>query len=202
MSAAGGMRAMGRTAQLLAAAAAAAGLAGCEYADAGTAPAASVPASRSYPARAPLPARDPELVAAETRNLSELHAVLAAPDGPRSGGSGGTGDTPGWMGGSGGMGDTPGRGFSFSGTVTAAGQYKVTAACVGAADAHLSVTQGARQGGTLLERGFDCGSPVEVLVDLEPGRVSAHVLRFGGGVPAPGTGAAAGVRISPSTPAP
>lgn len=76
-----------------------------------------------------------------------------------------------------------------------AGQYKVTAACVGAPDAHLSVTQGARGGGSLLERSIDCGMLTEALVDLEPGTVSATLIRFGDGVPGPGTGAVAGIRI-------
>ena len=54
----------------------------------------------------------------------------------------------------------------------------------------------ARQGGTLLERSIDCGSAAEALVDLVPGTVSAHLIRYGGVVPGPGTGAVAGVRIS------
>jgi hypothetical protein len=170
---------------LLAAAAVAAGLAGCEYADdVGELPAASSSPSRSYPARAPLPTRDPELVAAETRNLLELGTVLdGSPEDFLFGGSGPIGDT-----GSGGL--------SSSGLVRQAGQYKVTAACIGAPDAHLSVIQGARQGGTLLELNLDCGSAAEALVDLVPGSVSAHLFRYGEAVPGPGTGAVAGIRIS------
>lgn len=185
MSATGGMHWTCRAAGLLAAAAVAAGLAGCEYADDVETPAAASSApSRSYPARAPLPTRDPELVAAETRNLLELGAVLdGSPEGLLFGGSGG-------------IGDTSSGGLSTSGLVRRAGQYKVTAACVGAPDAHLSVTQGAREGGTLLELSLDCGSAAEALVDLLPGSVSAHLVRYGGGVPGPGTGAVAGIRIS------
>ena len=135
MSATGGMRRTVRAALVLAVAAAAAGLAGCEYADdAGDSPAASGPASRSYPAQARLPIRDPEVAAAESRNLSALEAVLGTPDGLLFGGSGG-------------IGNTSSSGFSASGTVTRTGRYKVTAACVGAPDAHLSVIQGAGQGG-------------------------------------------------------
>ena len=66
----------------------------------------------------------------------------------------------------------------------------------GAPDAHLSVIQGARQGGTLLERNLDCGVVAEALVDLLPGTVSAHLIRYGDGSPAPGTGAVASVWIS------
>jgi hypothetical protein len=178
-----------RAALLLAVAAAATALAGCEYADdVGLAPAASGGPARSYPARPPLPARDPELLAAETRNLSELGAMLGdAPDGLLVGGSGG-------------LGDTSGGGFSTSGTVTRTGEYKVSAACLGAPDAQLSVTQNARQGGTRLELSLDCGSVSEALVNLETGTVSASLLRYGGGVPGPGTGAVAGIRISLNEP--
>ena len=184
MVAPGGTHWTVRTALLLAVDAVSASLAGCAYADdAGPSPAAAGPSARSYPAGAPMPARDPELVAAETRNLSELGVVLGgSPDGLLAGGSGGLGG--------------PGSGgFSTSGIVTRAGEYKVTAACIGAPDAHLSVIQGAREGGTLLERNFDCGDVAEALVDLLPGTVSAHRTRYGDGGPGPGTGAVAGVRI-------
>lgn len=174
---------------LLAVAAVAAGLAGCEYADdVGALPTASGAPSRPPPARAPLPTRDPELVAAETRNLLELGTVL---DGSQEGLL---------FGGSGGIGDTTSGGLATSGLVRRAGQYKVTAACVGAPDAHLSVIQGAREGGTLLELSLDCGIAAEALVDLVPGTVSAHLVRHGGGVPGPRTGAVAGIRISFSGP--
>ena len=185
MSATGGTRWKVRVALLLAAASVAAGLAGCEYADdVGPSPAGASPSARSSPVRAPLPARDPEVVAAETRNLLALAAVLdASQDGP-------------FLGGSGGIGDTSSGGLSASGKVSRAGQYKVSAACIGAPDAHLSVIQGAREGGTLLERSLDCGSVTEALLDLDTGDVSAHLVRYGGGVPGPSTGAVAGIRIS------
>lgn len=187
MVATGGKHWTVRTALLLAAGAVAASLAGCAYADdAGLAPATPGPSARSQPASAPMPTRDPEVVAAETRNHLELGVVLGGPpDGLLVGGSSGLGGT-----GSG--------GFSTSSIVTRAGQYKVTAACVGAADAHLSVIQGARQGalqtGTLLERNLDCGAVAEARIDLLPGTVSAHLTRWGDG--GPGTGAVAGVWIS------
>jgi hypothetical protein len=170
---------------LLTAGAVAAGLAGCEYADdVGPSPAAAGPSARSSPASAPLPTRDPEVVAAETGNLLMLEAILdGSQDGP-------------FFGGSGGIGDTSSGGFSVSSKVVRAGRYKVAAACVGAPDAHLSVIQGAREGGTLLGRDFDCGSVTGALLDLEPGDVLAHVVRYGGGVPGPATGAVAGIRIS------
>jgi hypothetical protein len=189
MSATGGTHRARRTAVLLAVAAVAAGLAGCEYADdVGTLPAASSAPSRSQPAKAPLPTRDPEVVAAETRNLLDLGTVL-------------DGASEGYLfGGAGGIGDTPSRGFATSGPVRQAGQYKIIAACVGAPDAHLSVTQGARGGGTLLERSIDCGTLAEALVDLVPGTVSAHLVRYGNGAPGPGTGAVAGIRIGFSGP--
>ncbi|BCW68271.1 hypothetical protein NicSoilB4_30340 [Arthrobacter sp. NicSoilB4] len=183
MSATGGMHRTRGTAVLLAVAAA--GLSGCEYADdVGALPAVSSTPSRSYAARAPLPTRDPQIVAAETRNLLELGAVLdGSPEDFLFGGSGG-------------IGGTSSAGFSTSGPVRQAGQYKVTAACVGVPDAHLSVTQGAREGGTLLELSVECGSAVEAVVDLVPGSVSAHLIHYGSGVSGPGTGAVAGIRIS------
>lgn len=191
MIATGGMHRTGRTAALLAVAAVAAGLAGCQYADdVGTAPEASSAPARSHPARVPLPTRDPAVVAAENRNLRELGTVF----------DGMTEDF--LFGGSGGIGDTPSGGLATSGPVGTAGQYKVTAACVGAPDAHLSVTQGARGGGSLLELGIDCGVLTEALVDLEPGTVSAHLIRYGDGPPGPGTGAVAGIRVSASLPVP
>ena len=185
MSATGGMHWTRRTALLLTAGAVAAGLAGCEYADdVGPSPAAAGASGRSSPASAPLPTRDPELVAAEARNLLELEAVLdGAQDGP-------------FFGGSGGIGDTSSGGFSVSSKVVRAGRYEVSAACVGAPDAHLSVFQGAREGGTLLVRSLDCGIATGALLDLEPGDVSAHLVRYGGGAPGPATGAVAGIRIS------
>lgn len=185
MVATGGMHWMVRTSLMLAVAAVAASLAGCAYADdVGLSPAAAGPSARSEPAAAPIPTRDPEIVAAETRNFVELGVVLGgAPDGLLVGGSSGLGGT-----GSG--------GFGTSSVVPRAGQYKVTAACVGAPDAHLSVTQGAREGGTLLERSLDCGAVTEALIDLWPGTVSAHLIRYGDGAPGPGTGAVAGVWIS------
>ncbi|MET4137280.1 hypothetical protein [Pseudarthrobacter sp. PvP090] len=186
MAATGGTHWTVRAALLLAAGAVAAALAGCEVADdVGLSPSGAAASARSFPDPQPSPARDPELVAAETRNLLELETVLdGSPEGL-------------WFGGSGGLGDTSSGGLSASGIVTQAGQYKVTAACVGAPDAHLSVIQGARQGGTLLERNFDCGDVAEALVDLVPGTVSAHLIRYGG---SRGTGAVAGVRISVSEP--
>ena len=185
MSAAGGMHRTVRAALLLFAVAAA-GLAGCEYVDGpASTPPVSAPASPPTVSgtASPVPARDREIAAAGTRNLALLDAVLGAPDGMLFGGMGGIGDT-----GSG--------GFMASGTVSRAGQYNVTAACVGAADAQLSVSQNARAGGTLLELSIGCGGAVEALVDLEPGEVSAHLVRYGGSVPGPWTGAVAGIRVS------
>ena len=93
-------------------------------------------------------------------------------------------------------GDTSSGGFSVSSKVVRAGRYEVSAACVGAPDAHLSVFQGAREGGTLLVRSLDCGIATGALLDLESGEVSAHLVRYGGGAPGPATGAVAGIRIS------
>jgi hypothetical protein len=189
MSAAGGMHGTVRAALLLFAVAAA-GLTGCEYADGAASPppvsgAASPPgvSGPASPAASPVPARDREIAAAGTRNLALLEAVLGKPDGMLFGGSGG-------------IGDTSSGGFMAAGTVSRAGQYNVTAACIGAPDAQLSVSQNARAGGTLLELSIGCGGAVEALVDLEPGEVSAHLVRYGGSLPGPWTGAVAGIRVS------
>ena len=190
MSATGGKHWTGRTALLLAVAAVAAGLAGCEYADdVGTLAGRfrRSAAGRIRPGRRCRPG---------IRNSLPPKPAICWNSGPSS-----TAHRTGLLfGGSGGIGDTSSGGFSTSGLVRRAGQYKVTAACVGAPDAHLSVTQGARQGGTLLELSLDCGSAAEALVDLVPGSVSAHLVRYGGSVPGPGTGAVAGIRISFSGP--
>lgn len=197
MVATGGTHWTVRAALLLAAGSVAAGLAGCAYAadDVGLPP--SGQSAQPYPEGAPMPTRDPELVAAQTRTLLEVQALLGGPpDGLLVGGSGG-------------LGDSGGGGLSTSGIVTRAGQYKVTAACVGAPDAHLSVhqspRQGSIQGGTLLERSLDCGDVAEALVDLVPGTVSANLIREGDGGPGsggPGSVAAAAVWISVLEPGP
>ena len=184
MSATGGMGWTGCAALMLAAASLAAGLTGCEYEDdAGPAPAASDDPSLAYPSAAPVLTRDPELVAAESRHLLQVEALLGSPAGLLFGGSGG-------------IGDTRGGGLSSSGIVSRTGRYTVTAACLGAPDAFLTVSQGAHQGGTLLALNISCGGSAELQVDLAPGVVSAHLARARGGVPGPGTGAAAGIRIS------
>src|SRR2546425_1315899 len=75
----------------------AAGLAGCEYEDDVDPSPSSVAdqSARSAPARAPLPARDPELVATEARNTAELDRVLGAPpEGFLIGGSAGISGPP------------------------------------------------------------------------------------------------------------
>ncbi|MDZ4089672.1 MAG: hypothetical protein U1D68_00470 [Arthrobacter sp.] len=194
MVATGGTHWTVRAALLLAAGSVAAGLAGCAYAADDVGPPTAGPSAHSD---TPLPTRDPELVAAQTRNLLEVQALLGGPPDRLL------------IGGSGGLGDSGGGGLSTSGIVTRAGQYKVTAACVGAPDAHLSVhqspRQGSIQGGTLLERSLDCGDVAEALVDLVPGTVSANLIREGDGGPGsggPGSVAAAAVWVSFLEPGP
>jgi hypothetical protein len=193
MSAAGGQRWRRQAALLVALAAGTSGLAGCEYADdVGMAPAAVSPSAPAGP-DAPRASRDAGLVAAEARNTAELERVL--------------GDPPGGLiiSGAGGLGTSTSRGTVTSVPVIKAGRYTVTAACIGAPGARLSVTQGSRQGGTagtLLELNLECGGVATSEVTLETGSVSAHIVQFPAGSAGPGTGAVAGVRISGSGPPP
>lgn len=102
------------------------------------------------------------------------------------------------IGGAGGVGNV---GLTTSAPVTEAGRYAVTAACIGAPGAQLTVTQGARQGGTastLLELNLECGGVAGAEVDLETGSVPAHVVQVPEGSVDAGIGAVAGVRISGS----
>ncbi|MDQ0819711.1 hypothetical protein QFZ79_002002 [Arthrobacter sp. V4I6] len=193
MSAAVGPRWRRQAALLLALAAGTSGLAGCEYADdVGLAPAAVSPSASSGP-DAPQAPRDAELVAAEARNTVELDRILGAlPDRLLTGGAGG-------------VRDSASGGFTTSVRVTVPGRYTVTAACIGAPGAHLTVTQFAGQGGaasTLLELNLECGGVASSEVNLETGSVSAHVVQFPEGSADPGIGAVAGVRISGSGSAP
>lgn len=193
MSAAGGPRWRRLAALLVAVAAGASGLAACQYADdVGMAPAAVSPSSPAAPDARQSP-RDAWLVAAETRNTAELERVLGArPDGLLISGGGS-------------VDNSASGGFTTSVRVTEAGPYTVTAACIGAPDARLTVTQRARAGGTasiLLELDIECGGVASSAVNLETGTVSAHMVQVPGGSADAGIGAVAGVRLSGKGPTP
>ena len=156
------------TALLLAVAGAGAGLAGCEYTDDVSDPTAA-PAVPSRPAPPPAPV-NPGLAEAEQRNLGELQAVLGArPDGLVLGGTGGIG----------------GSGFRHSAAAVPQGTYTLTAACTGAPNAFLTVSQDGLRGGGRAEMNLDCGAAATTRVDLGAGPVQIQGIR-------PGTDPAAG----------
>jgi len=154
---------------LLAVAAGAAGLAGCEYTDDVTDP-TSAPTRTRRPAPPPPPPVDPGLAEAEQRNLDKLEAVL----GTRPGGI--------VLGGTGGIG---GSGFRISKPAVPKGTYTLTAACIGAPNGLLTVSQDGLRGGGRAEMSLDCGAAKTTRVELSAGPVQIQGFR-------PGTDAAAG----------
>lgn len=168
---------------LLAAVLAVSGLVGCEYADdVGLSSSPDSPSARSFPSRPPLPTQDPQLAIVEARNMADLDRILGAPAEELL------------IGGAGGLG---GSGFRTSIRTADKGIYTVTVACVGAPDAHLSISQDIRRGGPGLELDLDCGTLTEAMVDLEAGAVWAQLTRRSMN---PGTGGVAGIRVVPANP--
>lgn len=148
---------------LLAAAGAAAGLSGCEYADDVSTAVPAVSSRPSRPAPPPLPPADPGLAAAESRNLGELKAVLGErPDGLVLGGTGGIG----------------GSGFRHSAAAVPEGTYTLTGACVGARNAYLTVSQDGLRGGGSAEMSLTCGAAAAMQVDLSAGPVQVQGFRY------------------------
>ncbi len=183
MSAARGLRGTRRAALALVLAVGASGLAGCEYADdVGLDDAAATPTARASSPRSPQPTQEPELVATEARNMTELERIL------------GTGPEVVLMRGAGGIG---GSGFRNSVRSAEKGSYAVSVACVGAPNALLFISQDARPAGGSLELSIDCGTLAETALELEKGRVWVQLVRNSAD---PGTGAVAGFRISPAGP--
>ncbi|MFE4226602.1 hypothetical protein ACFRJ8_01800 [Arthrobacter sp. NPDC056886] len=150
---------------LLAVAGTAAGLAGCEYPDDVTDP-TPAPTRAGRPARSlpPPPPVDPGLADAEQRNLGELEAVLGArPGGLVLGGTGGIG----------------GSGFRISAAAVPKGTYTLTAACIGAPNALLTVSQDGLRGGGRAEMNLDCGAAQTTRVELRAGPAQIQGLRPG-----------------------
>jgi hypothetical protein len=91
--------------------------------------------------------------------------------------------------------DGPLRGFGNTGKVPAAGRYTVTAACVGASGAKVSVGQ-EHPGAPFrpVEFALDCTGATSRVIALQQGYVFAHLS-----LPGPGdtawTGAVGGVRV-------
>lgn len=139
---------------------------------------------------APLPAGGPqepysapEILAREAGNYAELYRLLRAVPGsvilfevgPLDG---------------------PVRGFGTTTRVPATGRYTVSAACVGATGAEVSVGQD-HPGAPFrpLDLVLDCTGTTSEVIDLQEGYIFAHLL-----LPAPGdtpwTGAVGGVKVT------
>jgi hypothetical protein len=91
--------------------------------------------------------------------------------------------------------DGPLRGFGNTGKVPAAGRYTVTAACVGASGAKVSVGQ-EHPGAPFrpVELALDCAGATSRVIALQQGYVFAHLSLPGPG-DTPWTGAVGGVRV-------
>ena len=155
---------------LLASTLVAAVLAGCEYAD-DVGPAPSAAASRpgsSVATPVPLHSVDPELLAELDRNMAALEmAMVEVPMGLGAG-----------AGGIRGRGSGEG-GLEFTTIVTETATYKVTAACIGAPGAKLSVSSASSN--KLLEFTTPCAEPLSRDVDLRPGRLTVRLVAVGDG---------------------
>ncbi|MDP9693823.1 UNVERIFIED_ORG: hypothetical protein J2X79_001375 [Arthrobacter globiformis] len=116
-----------------------------------------------------MPYSDPKVLEQEARNYAELDRLLGAlPEqvllsdvGPLDG---------------------PLRGFGSTEKVPAAGQYTVTAACVGASGAKVSVGQ-EHPGAPFrpMELALDCAGATSQVIALQQGHVFAHLLLSGPG---------------------
>ncbi|TLM81242.1 hypothetical protein FDW83_17055 [Pseudarthrobacter sp. NamE2] len=170
-----------------------AGTSGCVYdypetADTVTArPADSAAAGRTTgPESKPSPARpydDLRILAREAENYAELDRLLNTVPGPALLTEVGPLDGP-------------LRGFGTMEKVQAAGDYTVTAACVGASGATVSVGQ-EFPGAPFqpVELALDCSGTTSQVISLQQGYVFAH-LRLPGPGDTPWTGAVGGVRVT------
>ena len=161
---------------------AAGSLAGCTYEDDGgersSATATSAPTprpGRTIPAGPP-----PEVLAAQQRNEAELERLLAGATGPVV-----LTDS--------GPADGNGVGFQKAGRVRTAGDYQVTAACVGVDAAQVIIFQDQTPSGPT-SIVVDCTAPLSRTVSLLPGPVSVQLTRKN--PTGAWTGAVAGVKIT------
>ena len=131
---------------------------------------------------------DPLVLEREVKNYGELDRLLKAVPGPAILFEEGPLDGP-------------VRGFGAMEKVPAAGEYTVTAACVGATGARVSVGQ-EHPGAPFqpLELALDCAGTTSKVVELEQGYVFAHLVLPGPG-DTPCTGAVGGVRVTGPVPA-
>ena len=131
----------------------------------------------------PKPYSDPQVLEQEAKNYAELDRLLRTSTGPVLLSDAGPLDGP-------------VRGFGKTEKVPAAGQYTVTAACVGASGAKVSVGQ-EHPGAPFrpVELALDCAGAASQVIALQQGYVFAHLM-----LPDPGdtpwTGAVGGVRVS------
>lgn len=156
-------------------------LTGCTY---NYAEPARTPTAAPTPATAALqPYGDFEILEREAENYAELYRLLRAAPGPvllfEVGPL-----------------DGPVRGFGTMSEVQAAGQYTLTAACVGATGAKVAVGQ-EHPGAPFrpVELALDCAGATSQVIALEQGYVFAHLVLPGPG-DTPWTGAVGGVRVT------
>ena len=130
---------------------------------------------------------DPLVLEREVKNYGELDRLLKAVPGPAILFEEGPLDGP-------------VRGFGAMEKVPAAGDYTVTAACVGATGATVSVGQ-EHPGAPFrpVELALDCAGATSQVIALEQGYVFAHLVRTGPG-DTPWTGAVGGVRVTGASP--
>ncbi|RNL49180.1 hypothetical protein D7003_18945 [Arthrobacter oryzae] len=154
-------------------------LAGCAFGGAGDAPSTASTEPSGEPAPI-VPTKGLEIRDIEAGNYTELEKRLAVARGLV------ILDDSGPV-------DGPEVGFRATATVSAAGAYTVTAACVGLPDAQIFV---ARPGSSAERLAFDldCSGVLSQVIELQEGYVVAGVTRRD--PTGPWTGAVAGVRIT------
>lgn len=132
---------------------------------------------------APKPYSNPQVLEQEAKNYAELDRILGASPEPVL-----LSDV--------GPLDGPLRGFGSTEEVPAAGQYTVTAACVGVSGAKVAVGQD-HPGAPFrpMELALDCAGATSKVIALQQGYVFAHLLLPGPG-DTPWTGAVGGVRVT------
>lgn len=157
-----------------------AGLAACAYEDEGD-PLPTAANGSPAPART-LPAKDPDVLAAEARNYIELEQRLAAAPGSVLLADAGPADGP-------------GVGFRKAATVTTAGPYTVTTACVGVPRAQIHLSQGSPGGTDHQVFEVDCSGTQTQVIQLQKGYIGAQLL-WRHDPAAAWTGAVAGIRIT------
>lgn len=137
----------------------------------------------------PKPYADPQVLEREVKNYAELDRLLRAVPGPVI-----LSDV--------GPLDGPVRGFGKTEKVPAAGQYTVTAACVGASGAKVAVGQ-EHPGAPFrpVELALDCVGATSHVIAVQQGYIFAHLLLSSPG-DTPWTGAVGGVRVSGPVEAP